>query len=471
MSLIFYDTETTGTETFFDQILQFAAIQTDEELKEIDRIEIRCRLLPHVVPAPGAMRVTGVTVSQLTDSSLPSHYEMVRAIRAKLLSWSPALFVGWNTIEFDENLIRQALYKTLHNPYLTNRDGNTRSDAMRMVQACSIFAPAALKLPTGEGGKKVFKLDRVAPANGFKHDQAHNAMGDVEATIFLCRLLIEKAPDIWSSFMRFSTKAAVADYVTDERVFCVSDIFFGKPFSYVVTAIGQNRGNSAEWYIYDLSVDPNSLLALSEAQLAARLDRSPKPLRRLKSNSAPILFSAEDAPEICKGRECGLKELARRAKMLEADAALRERLISGFEALREDYPPSPHVEKQIYDGFVEEADEKLMDAFHKAEWPKRNAIVEKFKDPRLRTIGRQLIHIERPDLLDKAICRKHHLAAAKRLLGQGDEISWLTLPKALEELKAMLPVASGAELKFLQEHERYLCERHKEAVAHMESSK
>lgn len=210
---------------------------------------------------------------------------------------------------------------------------------------------------------------------------------------------------------------------------------------------------------------------LSEAQLAARLDRSPKPLRRLKSNAAPILFPAEDAPEICKGRECGLNELARRAKMLKADAALRERLISGFEALREDYPPSPHVEKQIYDGFVEEADEKLMDAFHEAEWPKRNAIVEKFKDPRLRTIGRQLIHIERPDLLDKAIRREHHLAAAKRLLGQGEEVSWLTLPKALEELKAMLPVASGAELKFLREHERYLCERHKEAVAHMESSK
>ena len=56
MSLVFYDTETTGTKTFYDQVLQFAAIQTDlEELNEIDRFEIRCRLLPHVVPAPGAL--------------------------------------------------------------------------------------------------------------------------------------------------------------------------------------------------------------------------------------------------------------------------------------------------------------------------------------------------------------------------------------------------------------------------------
>ncbi|HXN51411.1 MAG TPA: exonuclease domain-containing protein [Candidatus Acidoferrum sp.] len=466
MSLIFYVTETTGTATFFDQILQFAAIQTDADLKVIDRFEIRCRLLPHVVPAPGAMRVTSVKVSQLTDPSLPSHYEMVRIIRAKLLSWSPALFIGWNSIAFDEDLVRQALYKTLHNPYLTNRDGNTRSDLMRIAQACSIFAPAALKFPTDEEGQKVFDLDRVASANGFKHNRAHTAMGDVEAMMFLCRLIIEKAPDIWSSFMRFSTKAAVVNYITEERVFCVSDYYFGSPYSYIVTTIGQNKKNGAEWYIYDLSVDPKSLLVLSEAQLAARLDRSPKPLRRLKSNAAPMLFPAEDAPESCRGLEHGLKELERRAKTLQADAALRKRLISAFETLKEEYPTSPHVEKQIYDGFVGEPDEKLMDAFHEAEWPKRKAIVETFQDPRLRTIGRQLIHLERPDLLDKATRREHHMAAANRLLGQGEDISWLTLVEALEQLKGMLATATGAELKLLREHDQYLRERHKQALTH-----
>ena len=75
-----------------------------------------------------------------------------------------------------------------------------------------------------------------------------------------------------------------------------------------------------------------------------------------------------------------------------------------------------------------------MEAFHEAEWEMRNDLVEKFQDPRLKIIGRQLIHMERPELLDKSISRKHHLAAAKRLLGQGDDIEWLTLPKALEQL-------------------------------------
>jgi len=465
MSLVFYDTETTGTETFFDQILQFAAIKTDTQFKEIDRLEIRCRLLPHVVPAPGAMTVTGIKVSQLTDPSCPSHYEMVRAISAKLLSWSPALFIGWNSIDFDEHLVRQALYKTLHNPYLTNRDGNTRSDAMRILQACSIFAPKALSFPTGDNGQKVFKLDRIAPANGFTLGSAHDAMGDVEATLFLCRILMEKAPDVWSSFMRFSTKAGVVDYINEERVFCLSDFYYGKPYSYLVTTIGQNEENQAEWYVYDLNVNPDLLLPLSEKALIARLGQSPKPVRRLKSNAAPMICPTEDAPIICKGRHLDAEELERRTVALQEDKSLRERLISAFEASKEKYPPSPHIEKQIYDGFPGEADVNLMDAFHETTWDKRHKIVEKFKDPRLRVIGKQLIHLERPEFLSISARQEHDVAVAKRLLGHGEDVLWLTLPEALKELGEMSANASGAKSKFLKEHEQYLQKRHKQALA------
>ncbi|MYA60101.1 MAG: exodeoxyribonuclease I, partial [Chloroflexi bacterium] len=66
MALIFYDTETTGTETFYDQILQFAAIKTDADLNELDRLTIRCRLSPYYVPAPGALRLRGIYLAKLT---------------------------------------------------------------------------------------------------------------------------------------------------------------------------------------------------------------------------------------------------------------------------------------------------------------------------------------------------------------------------------------------------------------------
>ena len=176
---MFYDTETTGTETAFDQILQFAAIKTDDDLNELDRFDIRCRLLPHIVPAPGALRVTGVTPAMLTDPDLPSHYEMIRQIRAKLLEWSPATFIGFNSIDFDENLLRQAFFQTLHPAYLTNTNGNARSDAMRVAHAVSVYAPDSISVPINDSGKQTFRLELLAPANGYNHDEAHEAMADV----------------------------------------------------------------------------------------------------------------------------------------------------------------------------------------------------------------------------------------------------------------------------------------------------
>lgn len=52
MDYIFYDTETTGVSPYYDQILQFAAIRTDQDFRELDRFEIRCRLQPHIVANP-----------------------------------------------------------------------------------------------------------------------------------------------------------------------------------------------------------------------------------------------------------------------------------------------------------------------------------------------------------------------------------------------------------------------------------
>lgn len=132
-------------------------------------------------------------------------------------------------------------------------------------------------------------------------------MGDVEATIHLCRLISERAPEVWSSSMRFSRKAAVVDYITAEPIFCMNEIYYGRTYSYLVTSIGQDTDNLNEWNLYDLAVDPDSLIGLTQDELGARLALWPKPFRTMRSNAVPILFSADEAPDGCKGRECGRK--------------------------------------------------------------------------------------------------------------------------------------------------------------------
>ena len=87
------------------------------------------------------MLVTGIGPSQFANPELPSHYQMVRAIKAKLDEWTPSVFIGHNSLSFDEHLLRQAFYKTLHAPYLTNTNNNCRSDSLRMFQSLHLYAP------------------------------------------------------------------------------------------------------------------------------------------------------------------------------------------------------------------------------------------------------------------------------------------------------------------------------------------
>ncbi|WP_407469804.1 exonuclease domain-containing protein [Xanthomonas campestris pv. raphani] len=111
MSFVFYDTETTGLSTRFDQIVHFAAIKTDAELREIERYEVRSRLRAHLLPHPEALCVNGISIQELLDPSLPSHYEMACEIKAKLDAWSPSIFAGYNSIRFDEEILRQTFFK------------------------------------------------------------------------------------------------------------------------------------------------------------------------------------------------------------------------------------------------------------------------------------------------------------------------------------------------------------------------
>jgi len=465
MSFVFYDTETTGTDTAFDQILQFGAIKTDYELNELSRFEIRCRLLPYVVPAPGAMRVTGVTADQLTDEALPSHYQMMRAIKAKLEEWSPAIFIGHNSLGFDEHLLRQAFYKTLHPPYVTNTNGNCRTDSLRLVQAVARFAPETLAIPLDDRGNPVFKLDRIAPANGFNHTGAHEAIADVEATIHMCRLIAERVPGYWSNFIRFAQKPAVTEFAHDEDIFALTDFYYGKPYSWMVTGIGVNPENGSEFFVFDLSNDPDELAAMPDEELVARLGERPKPVRGMRTNAGPIVLCYDDSPQFLRSAVPELDELKRRVARIKTDAGLSERLIAAIIQTREERVPSVYVEEQIYDGFASANDNTLMDRFHAVDWGARIPLLGQIADERLRSLGQRLVYVEAPDAMNEATRAEYEAAIARRMLGADGEVPWLTLPEAIRKAERLLADASGPEAELLAGHREYLRQQTERAAA------
>lgn len=456
MSFIFYDTETTGTNSAFDQILQLAAIRTDADLNEIDRFEVRSRLLPYVVPSPGAMRVTGLTIDDLLNPAHPTHYEMVCEIRRKLGSWCPSAFIGQNSLRFDEEFLRQAFYGCLHPPYLTNTGGSKRADSLHLFRAAAVLHPGALSLGVSDKGGASFKLDRLAPANGFNDFRAHDALGDVEALIFMCKIVQERCPQLWDRFLRFASKAMVEDFLRKEKAFLLLEFLPVATGRYIATAIGTNNANIT--YAYDLAIDPEELRGLTDEELTARLAQRPRPLRRIKRNAAPSLCPLGDAPpEMLGGVDPG--EYTRRARSLRSDRALVGRLVAFANAGEATYPPSPLVERQIYDGFWSDRDARRLEAFHGAGWEDRVGIADQLDDPRLVWLARRLIFVERPDLL----AADHHgsMAAelARRLTADpANRGGWTTLDRAASDLATMLPGLDGADAEHFGRLGSYLAE-------------
>ena len=143
---------------------------------------------------------------------------------------------------------------------------------------------------------------------------------------------MNKAPDLWSAFMRFSQKAAVADHISAEPIFCLTDFYFGSAYSWLVTAIGSHPEIASEYYVYNLFVELESLIDLDEEHLLDRLNASPKPVRRLRSNASPIIMPVEDAPAIATAAQLGIGELTRRAEFLRDHEEFRRRLVGAFQA-------------------------------------------------------------------------------------------------------------------------------------------
>jgi len=397
MSFVFYDTETTGLSTRFDQVVHFAAIKTDAELREVDRYEVRSRLRSHIVPHPEALCVSGTGIHQLLDPSLPSHYEMACEIKAKLTAWTPSIFAGYNSIRFDEELLRQTFFQTLHPVYLTSLRGNGRADVMGLVLSAVASAPDSLLVPRDASGRRSFKLAEIARANGIAHFKAHHAMSDVEAALELCRRLRKAAPEAWQSFVRFSNKAAVAHFVDGEDAFVLTEFFGGDSYTSPVVLLGPQSGMVNGRLCLVLSASTRGILNASVDELRELLLAKPSPIRRVRVNSAPVLTPLYEFED---GRfDMDINDIETLAREVRADTALCARLISAFDSRDPQWPVSTHVEGRIYDGFPSSSDERVMERFHQVSWQERARLLDQIKDERFRVLGERLVYNEAPHAL------------------------------------------------------------------------
>lgn len=440
MSFVFYDTETTGLKPGFDQIVQFAAIRTDAYLVELDRFEIRCRLQPHVIPHPSALRANRISIARLTEASQPSHYEMVCAIRRRLAAWGPGIFIGYNSIRFDEEMLRHAFFQSLFPAYLTSAPGNGRTDAMNLLLAACAEPEPCLTLPIGPTGRTTFRLEAVAEANGLTLGPAHDALVDAATTLELCRRIRTSAPDVWHRFIRFSNKAVVRDFVETEEMFFLTRFFGGEANHSLVARLGSPAGDANGHLCWDLAQDPALLDdALADALTEAVL-RKGGPVKRLRTNAAPALCASWEAPDAWFGIDAATAE--GRAAWLRENPGFCGRAMSAYTDLWADTPPAVHPEQQLYNGvFPGPSDEALMVDFHEEGKRRRLEIVERLEDSRAKVFGRRLIYCEHRSALNETERSEADIALAESLVDERG--AGLTLPQALILVEEAL--AAGGE--------------------------
>ncbi|MFC3052382.1 exonuclease domain-containing protein [Kordiimonas pumila] len=431
---IFYDVETTGLNKSFDQILQFAAIHTDYNLNELDRISVRCRLMPHIVPSPKALLINGIQPDQLFDQSLPSHYSMMREIVEKLQEWKPATFLGWNSIRFDEYFLRQAFFHTLHYPFYTNTHSNNRTDALIIARAAYYTAPGSLNVYRKPNGQPDFTLASVASANGFSDLGMHEAERDVEATLYICRHIKENAPEAWSEACRFSRKDEALSFLEQNNVVgLLSHWSKDDHRPPIVMKIGQNRQWASQQYLLDLSYDPEMLANISDEELQQLIDAQNSIIFKTIINAAPVFSYLEDiSPHIL--REPGNIEIFEaRAVAIRGNQQLLDKITAILEATSWKPVKSEHIELQLNDGFAPWSDWNIAEHFHNTDWHKRDEVAARMEDNRLRHLSKRLQFFEAREFMEVAELNCIGNELYGRMFDAPNEKLWRTIPMALAE--------------------------------------
>jgi exodeoxyribonuclease I len=451
MTFAFYDFETTGISPAFDQPLQFAAILTDDAFREIERVNLRCRIAPHIIPSPWALAVTGLRPAQLLDPSLPSLFEFTQEIAALIERWSPSTWTGFNSIHFDEEMLRQAFYQNLQPEiFATQFNGNTRLDVLTSLYAVWYRQPDLLKWPVDETGRVRFKLDLLAPLNGFVAHNAHDALGDVEATIHLARLIAQRAPELWAEILSNRDKAAVQTRLASFQPMALVERFGGGPPRATIGCFcGTSASNANQAAFFDLdSADPADLLAADDAAIFAAVDATPKIIRSLAINKSPALLTVPNPSPVH----------IQRAEVIAQSPDFRSRVAKALAARFPQDPeaPPPPVEKQIFGGFYSHADKALLTEFQRTDWQRRQEITATLTDARLRQLGRRLVALHAPELLSPEERAQFDAWLRERWSAPDvPETEWTSVDRARRALSEMR-AGGSVSVELVDEIEAYL---------------
>ena len=460
---VFYDFETSGLSAEFDSIIQAAAILTDQDFNVIDSFDMRGRMKKeYPVPHPKALLVNGTGVELLKNHE-DSNFSLIKKMQQKFLAWGETTYIGYNSLGFDERFLRQSLYQCALPPYLTNTNGNKRGDALKLIHSAAAVSPNSFVRPLNDDtGKITFKLEKFAPANGIVHDNAHDALGDVEATIGVCKIIKERCPDVWEAAMQTTSKQDVYKFINDDRIFCASRYFRGKEYTNGLAYLATDPTYQNHVYCFDLKTDPDLIFDLDRTELKKLFKGKNKCFQLIKANEQPILLDEKYLMQSEEFRDTDLNLLQERMQKVRKNKNFIEKFTNLLIDMNEDKSfvedqTERTVEQRIFDGFPDNKDNYLMQDFQAAEWEKRYDIALKITDNRIQEFAKRVIYNEKPELLPKNELKKRDQDVASKLLTM-DKVPWNTIPDAMKEIDDLRETEGDHDIEILQEIDEYIQE-------------
>ncbi len=235
-SFFFYDLETFGISAQVDRISQFAGVRTNANLEPIeDPIILYCKVAPDFLPDPLSCLVTGITPQVTLVKGIPEN-EFITAIH-KEFSRPNTCVLGYNSLQFDDEFVRYSLYRNLIEPYSREyANGNSRWDIINLVRMTHDLRPSGIVWPKKEDGSNSFRLEDMTKANGISHENAHDAMSDVNATIEIAKLIQHQQPKLFHYLFNLRKKQSVMPFM---------DIHKKEPFLYTHPSLRNEYGNTS----------------------------------------------------------------------------------------------------------------------------------------------------------------------------------------------------------------------------------
>ena len=394
---VFYDFETSGTpENYSDdpestgkeqpQIQDVGYVVTDSDLNITDEGNILVRPKIDINPHPMAIAITRIHMDQLYKKG-KSEFEAIGQFQDLLLQEPRTAISGYNTVSFDDEVLRNSLFRNLRDPYVHEwKDGNGRFDIYPLIQMVYAYRPDILEWPVREDGVVSLKLEDLSKANGIVHENAHDALSDVKATIGLAKMVKERAPKLWNHSLWLTRKTNKKPNAMNllakpkGRFVFQTTTFFGKDCAMTrpVYPLVIDQKNANKFHCIDLTANPEDLklmLQKSPDEIAESVftSLSERPEGSFRSPLSNVTCNKGNASGVADATPLLVEKMAKRFKYdperVEANLQFvlnNERALQALvsQAMVSNFPPPEDPYHAIYDGFASKEAKDMMVKLH-----------------------------------------------------------------------------------------------------------